>query len=61
MGSINHHPSCRILNIVSYTIIVLELANRYHDARMILQREENKGVELTGEGNSDWGGSTVQS
>src|SRR5438034_6580898 len=23
---------------------------------MILQREENKGVELTGEGNSDWGG-----
>ena len=50
MSSINHDPCYHALYFLSNTIIVLIFSELSSFVRKILQREENKGVELTGGG-----------
>ena len=47
VASINHNACYHKLHTVSNTIIVLVFSEMTSFVRMILQREENKGVELT--------------
>ncbi len=47
MASINHDPCYHELHDVSNTFIVLVFSELASFVRKILQREENKGVELT--------------
>jgi hypothetical protein len=48
VSSKNHDPCYHLLHYLSTTIIVLVLKGLTSFFRKILQREENKGVELTG-------------
>ena len=47
VASINHNACYHKLHTVSNTIIVLVFSEMTSLVRMILQREENKGVEFT--------------
>ena len=47
VASINHNACYHKLHNLSNTIIVLVFSEMTSLVRMILQREENKGVELT--------------
>src|SRR5260370_42551142 len=59
MSSINHDPCYHELKNLSNTIIVLVFSELASFVRKILQREENKGVELTvHRGNGLWEGSS---
>jgi hypothetical protein len=59
VSSINHNPCLHELHTLSNTIIVLVFRELASFVRKILQREENKGVELTvPHGNSLREGST---
>jgi hypothetical protein len=53
VSSIDHDPCLHELPDLSNTIIVLVFSELPSFVRKILQREENKGVELTGDGNID--------
>ena len=56
MRSINHHPPYHKLHDLSNTIIVLVFTELTSLVRKILQEEENKEVELTGDSNLDFEG-----
>jgi hypothetical protein len=51
VSSINHDPCWHGLHDLSNTFIVLVFSELTSFVRKILQREENKGVEFTGDGN----------
>ena len=53
VSSMNHDPYYHEFPYSSNTIMVLVFSELESFVRKILQREENKGVELAGDGNID--------